>query len=785
MTKQGRAGILFLTLTALGAVPLAAQGFGSSVAVGDGVAFIGQARNSYAPGLVYIYRATGAGQWTAAGRLAAPDSARNDGFGAAMALDGSTLMVSSTTSGGNRGKVYLFTGSGAQWKPAGDIAAPADSGRFGSAMALRGNTAAISAPAADGSKGAVYLFSRSGSKWALDTTIQPSDLAPKSSFGASIALDGDLLVVGATGADSGTGTAYVYRKGGTGGWAQEGRLTVPNLGRPAGLGTSLAIRDGDILVGMPQAYGFTGAVAVFAHDTARKRWASRERLQAFDGPVGSRFGSSIALVGNEVWVGAPGVDRATGTIYRMTWETGRGVTSATKLARDSAEARTFFGAGMVMGANGGLVTMPFADGGDGKVAVLSRSGNGWTVGEALSGQVFGLDALLGKKRDCNKKVGLFDCDSMDLMAFMPNATIGARRGVDLNDMWGWTDPQTKRDYALVGRTDGTSFVDVTDPVNPRYLGDLPMTTGANAAAWRDIKTYRNHAYIVADGSGHHGLQVFDLTRLRNVKAPQTFTADTTYMDLWSVHNIVIDTVSGYAYAVGSNGGGESCGGGLYMIDIRSPDAPKFAGCFADPTTGRAGTGYIHDAQCTVYHGPDKRYDGHQICFNAAETALSIADVTDKSKPVALSRQAYPNVGYAHQGWLTADQKYFYMDDELDELQGLVDGTRTLIWDVSKLDDPVLAGQYFSKDKASDHNQYVLGNFVYQSNYESGLRVLDITDRLNPKQVGFFDTVPIGVDAPGFGGSWSNYPFFQSGVVLMTSGAEGLFIVRKHSSQPVP
>ena len=419
------------------------------------------------------------------------------------------------------------------------------------------------------------------------------------------------------------------------------------------------------------------------------------------------------------------------------------------------------------------------------MAVLSRSGNGWTVGEALSGQVFGLDALLGKKRDCNKKVGLFDCDSMDLMAFMPNATIGARRGVDLNDMWGWTDPQTKRDYALVGRTDGTSFVDVTDPVNPRYLGDLPMTTGANAAAWRDIKTYRNHAYIVADGSGHHGLQVFDLTRLRNVKAPQTFTADTTYMDLWSVHNIVIDTVSGYAYAVGSNGGGESCGGGLYMIDIRSPDAPKFAGCFADPTTGRAGTGYIHDAQCTVYHGPDKRYDGHQICFNAAETALSIADVTDKSKPVALSRQAYPNVGYAHQGWLTADQKYFYMDDELDELQGLVDGTRTLIWDVSKLDDPVLAGQYFSKDKASDHNQYVLGNFVYQSNYESGLRVLDITDRLNPKQVGFFDTVPIGVDAPGFGGSWSNYPFFQSGVVLMTSGAEGLFIVRKHSSQPVP
>jgi choice-of-anchor B domain-containing protein len=784
MIMHGRTGFLLAALAALGAAPAAAQGYGSAVAMGDGVAYVSQSGNDYAPGFVYMYRTSAAGQWTPAGRLAAPDSTRADGFGSAVALDGSTLMVSSTSSGDNKGKVYVFSGSGTQWKPAQELTVPADSGRFGNAIMLHGNMAAISAPTADGNKGAVYLFSRSGSKWALDTMIQPSDLAGRSSFGASMAMDGDLMVIGATGADSGLGTAYVYRKAGSS-WTQEAKLQVQGLDRPAGMGSALAIKDGKIFVGMPQAYGFAGAVAIFTHDTARKRWASRERLQAFDGPAGGRFGSSIAFVGNEIWVGAPGAGRGAGTIYRMSADADQNMASAAKLSPDTSAGRTFFGAHMAFGGNGGVVSMPFADGGDGKVAVLSRSGNGWTVGSVLAGQVYGLDAMLGKKRDCSNKVGLFDCESMDLMAFMPTSTIGGKRGVHLNDMWGWTDPQTRRDYALVGRTDGTSFVDVTDPLNPKYVGDLPMTEGANAAAWRDIKTYKNHAYIVSDGSGHHGMQVFDLTRLRNAKAPQTFTADTTYMDLWSVHNIVIDTISGYAYAVGSNGGGESCGGGLYMIDIRSPDAPKFAGCFADPTTGRAGTGYIHDAQCTVYHGPDKRYDGHQICFNAAETALSIADVSDKSKPVALSRQAYPNVGYAHQGWLTADQKYFYMDDELDELQGLVDGTRTLIWDVSKLDDPVLAGQYISKDKSSDHNLYIVGNMMYQSNNESGLRVVDISDRENPKQVGFFDTVPIGTDAPGFGGSWSNYPFFQSGNVLMTSGAEGLFIVRKHNSQPVP
>ncbi len=784
MIMHGRTGFLVAALAALGTAPLAAQGFGSSVAMGDGVAFVGQSRNQYAPGMVYIYRTAGQGPWTQAGRLAAPDSARNDGFGTAIALEGSTLFVSSTNSNNGGGTVYTFSGSGTSWKPGTKLTVAEDSAGLGSAILVNGNMAAIGATGVGGQKGAVYLFKRAGTGWVRDTIVQPSDLAPRSRFGTSIAMDGDLMVIGATGADSGIGTAYVFRKSG-GGWSQEARLSVPNLERPAAMGTAVAIKDGRVFVGMPQAYGFAGAVAIFTHDTARKRWFSRDRLQAFDGPSAGRFGTSIAFVGNEAWVSAPGVNRGAGSIYRMAYDKDNNVTSASKLEPDSAESRTFFGAGMVLAGNTGVATMPFADGGEGRIAVLNRTGNDWKVGNMLTGQVFGLDAMTGKKRDCKNKIGLFDCESMDLMAFVPVRELGGKRGVNLNDMWGWTDPGSGREYALVGRTDGTAFVDVTDPLNPRLVGSLPMTEGASAAPWRDIKTYKNHAYIVSDGSGHHGMQVFDLTRLRTAKAPETFTADTTYMDLFSVHNIVIDTVSGYAYAVGSNGGGESCGGGLYMIDIRNPDVPKFAGCFADPATGRAGTGYIHDAQCTVYHGPDKKYDGHQICFNAAETALSIADVSDKSKPVALSRQAYPNVGYAHQGWLTPDQKYFYMDDELDELQGLVDGTRTLIWDVSKLDDPVLAGTYISKNKASDHNLYIVGNTVFQSNYVSGLRVLDISDRLNPKQIAFFDTVPVGPDAPGFGGSWSNFPFFKSGNVLMTSGEEGLFIVRQHNSQPVP
>ncbi|MCH8960934.1 MAG: choice-of-anchor B family protein, partial [Bacteroidetes bacterium] len=274
-------------------------------------------------------------------------------------------------------------------------------------------------------------------------------------------------------------------------------------------------------------------------------------------------------------------------------------------------------------------------------------------------------------------------------------------------------------------------------------------------------------------------QVFDLTQLRDVMdAPVTFEETANYDGIFSAHNIVINEDTGFAYAVGSSGGGESCGGGLHMIDIREPTQPTFAGCFADTETGRKGTGYSHDAQCVTYDGPDTEHQGKEICFGANETALSIADVTDKDNPVKLSNASYPNVGYSHQGWLTEDHRYFYMNDELDELQEKVDGTRTLVWDVEDLDDPQLVTEYFSENKSSDHNLYIRGNLMYQSNYLSGLHIFDISDVANPVEVGFFDTMPFGDDSPGFGGSWSNYPFFESGAIVVTSMSEGLFILKR-------
>ena len=375
------------------------------------------------------------------------------------------------------------------------------------------------------------------------------------------------------------------------------------------------------------------------------------------------------------------------------------------------------------------------------------------------------------------KAGGFPCKELDLMARLKRNQIGASGGI-VNDLWGWTDRKTGTEWALVGHSYGTSFISLKKPLKPEYVGILPRTSDANPSIWRDIKVYRDHAFIVSDAAGEHGMQVFDLTRLRDVDdPPETFTPTTTYHRIHSAHNIVINEETGFAYSVGGSGGGRTCGGGLHMIDISTPSDPEFAGCFAHKGTGRTGSGYTHDAVCVVYRGPDSEHRAREVCFGSNETRLSIVDVSDKGEPEALAAAAYPDVGYAHQGWLDDDHEYLYMNDEFDEF-GNQPNTRTLVWDIRDLDDPVVAEEFFHETEASDHNLYVAGDFMYQSNYMIGLRILSIADREDPVEVAFFDTEPGGSNGPSMNGSWSNYPFFASGVIAVTSMGKGVFFLKR-------
>lgn len=377
--------------------------------------------------------------------------------------------------------------------------------------------------------------------------------------------------------------------------------------------------------------------------------------------------------------------------------------------------------------------------------------------------------------------GPYPCRDVDLASFVPLPLMGLGQG---NDIWGWTDPETGRDYAIMGTSVTTGFVDVTDPENPVVVGVLPTRGVPDFIFWRDIKVDGNYAFIVSELS-FSGLQVFDLTRLRGQTSLTVFSSDATYDEFSHAHNVAINPETHYAYVAGSNtcSNGEERGG-LHMIDISNPLDPRFAGC-ALTSAGRPSdpTNYVHDVQCVVYRGPDAAYRGGEICFGANESVVAIYDVTDKSAPVVLSLTGYPTAGYTHQGWLTGDHRYFLFGDELDELDNEVNNTTTYIMDVADLNNPDTPQPFTHETTSIDHNLYVDEGLVYESNYTAGLRILEFDDTSlaagELREVAFFDTYPLH-DSTEFAGTWSNYPFFKSGTVVVSAiddQVTGMFVLR--------
>jgi len=366
---------------------------------------------------------------------------------------------------------------------------------------------------------------------------------------------------------------------------------------------------------------------------------------------------------------------------------------------------------------------------------------------------------------------VYPCNNIDLLAYLPTATIG---GQSNNDNWGWRDPVDGKEYALIGARDGVVFLDISTPTAPLYLGKLP--SHGTISSWRDIKVYQDHAFVVADYNPNHGMQVFDLQQLRAVDRaaiPIVFRESAHYAGFADAHNIAINEESGYAYVVGSR----TCSGGLHIVDIRSPLTPQQVGCYEED-------GYIHDTECVIYHGPDERYQGRELCFNASVSQVTIVDVTDKEKLIRLSTIHDEQNVYVHQGWLTPDQRYFVMNDEMDEWVGQ-QNTRSYIIDVAQIDAPTLIGDYTAPLAAIDHNLYISGTYIYEANYTAGLRLLDGKALAQGEltEVASFDTFPDHNQAI-FSGAWTAYPYFRNGTVVVSTLDRGVFLLKPHLTPDV-
>lgn len=375
------------------------------------------------------------------------------------------------------------------------------------------------------------------------------------------------------------------------------------------------------------------------------------------------------------------------------------------------------------------------------------------------------------------------CNNVDLLSHVGFVDVSTRPSGG-NDIWGFVDLNTGREYAIVGFNLGTAVFDVTDATDPREVG---FVDGQNAV-WRDIKVYqyfdaaqdrwKAYAYVTTDGSTD-GLFIIDMTGLPHSIQRVGYSSDIT-----RAHNVyATDTDFSTGISLADNtptliiAGSSSGNGNFRSYSLADPRSPSFI-------TGGTGIGYMHDAASLQI--TDARKDTQ--CANAGahcellldfnENTFEIWDVTNAATPVRLSNTPYGNAGYVHSGWWSEDKQFVFVHDELDERDSLLP-TTLRVFNISNLGAPTLAGTWSGPTNAIDHNGFVRGNRYYMSNYSRGLTVLDITNPAVPSAVGRIDTYPAS-DGTSFVGAWGAYPFFYSGNIAVNDINSGFYMAAEHT-----
>lgn len=385
----------------------------------------------------------------------------------------------------------------------------------------------------------------------------------------------------------------------------------------------------------------------------------------------------------------------------------------------------------------------------------------------------------------------FNCSGLDLYDFQSHADLGSPTGEGAGS-WGWTSPDG-REFMAIGQSDGAAFLEISPEGKIVYLGRLPQYSAAEPSLWREMKGYKSYM-VIGSEAVNHGVQVFDMSKLLDIDpaSPVTFSDDDAHhfddLPTGRSHTVQVNEEKNYAVASGAMPRTDKCKSGLIFIDLTDMENLQSPGC-------AAADGYVHDAQCVVYRGPDEKYVGTDICYGYNEDTLTIYNVTDKAAATIISRTSYEGAAYTHQGWLldTEYQQYLVLDDEYDEYDGVGPGAAgypiTYIWDISSLESPKQTGYYSAKVKGIDHNQFINGDFAYQSNYGGGLHILDISSipsdptGQSVKEVAHFDIYPEDDDESGGGiiefvGTWSHYPYFKSGYIVINTIERGVYVVKR-------
>jgi len=352
--------------------------FGEAVAISGPVAVVGAWDSDPARNAAYIYTRSRSG-WRRQSAL--PHPAKWNGFGGAVGVSKSThgtfVVVGAPDANNYAGEAYIFVPSGRKWHlqaalkdPGPKVGTGVTNGdRFGTEVAVSGQTVLVSAPTGDRMHGVVYVFGRSRGSWHLYATIRNPAAPRQFSFGSSVALSGNTALIGEW---AGKGVARVYVRAGRS-WHRQATITCAcNDSNPA-FSSSVAL-SGNVAVigaeGVPDGY-YRGAAYIYVRaGTVWRRRAVLPDPRALDGDA---FGSSVAVSGRAVVVGAPSGSPdpgLCGAAYAYS-ESGRSWVERAQLAEPTCSSADGFGASVGISGKTAVIGAPFKNHGAGQVYVLT------------------------------------------------------------------------------------------------------------------------------------------------------------------------------------------------------------------------------------------------------------------------------------------------------------------------------------------------------------------------------------------------------------------------------
>lgn len=338
----------------------------------------------------------------------------------------------------------------------------------------------------------------------------------------------------------------------------------------------------------------------------------------------------------------------------------------------------------------------------------------------------------------------------------PETDTTGEDGRKYSSCWGWYQANKNREYAIIGSSAKTYFIDVTNPTNPVVV-DSVMAARAGCT-WREIKTYQNYCYIVSDDDKPNTFQIVDMQYLPD--SVHVVHNDSTYFI--RSHTIFVDKDNLYCGAVTTK---EGFFDNLRVYNLSNPEVPVLMRVLNQdfPTINFAHDMYVRND--TIYAS----------CGNQGFFVFKYNGSTTPFTGLALYTN-YVQAGYNHSSWQTDDRKTMVFTDEVPK------GLCAKVIDVQNLNNITLIDTIRSHLGATAHNPYIVGNnWCWLSSYQDGLYLYDISTPSDTKIYGYFDTQPEhGVNdnfaTSAYRGNWGAYPYLPSKIIITTDMQNGVFIL---------